>query len=423
MAKYKVTNLDAPIEADYWVDIPIRDPDTNKDMVDEEGRILVQRHVTRTVKQNEYQSIVNKIPTYDNLVTSYNTYVTENNRQVNLISEMATTATNNVTKLTETVNNHDSQIHALYTKINAIQGIDIDDFKLVTETNIKSIKKSYLPLAGGTLTGAVTINNNLTVTGTITSTFHGNLTGNVIGNVTGNITGSAKSATNDSVNRSIINTYALKNHYPDRISINWDTTIKNYVNLTVDQTTWGLITTANIAQQAVNYANTCNKANSATTAGSASTALSCTNANHAVKADTAIVADKANKASIADKATRDSSNNIIIDTYATKSSVASVNTTATNAAKKATDAYNAAISVKGIADNANNAVVVAQSTANNAYNTAVNAGKAAVTANTAATNANNNANNRVHLTSAQTITAQHNFSNGVKVSGYLITIG
>ena len=423
MAAYKVINLDSPIEADYWVDIPIRDPDTNKDRVDEEGRILVQRHVTRTVKQNEYQGIVNKIPTYDNLVTSYNTYVTENNRQVNLISEMATTATNNVTKLTETVNNHDSQIHALYTKINAIQGIDIDDFKLVTETNIKNIKKSYLPLAGGTLTGAVTINNNLTVTGTITSTFHGNLTGNVVGNVTGNVTGSAKSATNDSVNRSIVNTYALKSHYPDRISINWGTTIKNYVNLTVDQTTWGLITTANIAQQAVNYANTCNKANSATTAGSASTALSCTKANHAVKADTAIVADKASKASIADKATRDSSNNIIIDTYATNNYVASVNTTATNAAKKATDAYNAAISVKVIADNANNAVVIAQSTANNAYNTAVNAGKAAATANTAATNANNNANSRVHLTSAQTITAQHNFSNGVQVSGYLITIG
>ena len=79
--------------------------------------------------------------------------------------------------------------------------------------------------------------------------------------------------------------------------------------------------------------------------------------------------------------------------------------------------------LNGIADNANNAVVIAQSTANNAYNTAVNAGKAAATANTAATNANNNANSRVHLTSAQTITAQHNFSNGVKVSGYLITIG
>ena len=44
-------------------------------------------------------------------------------------------------------------------------------------------------------------------------------------------------------------------------------------------------------------------------------------------------------------------------------------------------------------------------------------------ANTAATNANNNANSRVHLTSAQTITAQHNFSNGVNISGYLVTIG
>lgn len=329
MAKYKVTNLDAPIEADYWVDIPIRDPDTNKDMVDKEGRILVQRHVTRTVKQKEYQSIIDKVPTYDNLVTSYNIYVTENNKQVKLISEMATTATNNVTKLTETVNNHDSQIHALYTKINAIQGIDIDDFKLVTETNIKNIKNSYLPLAGGTLTGAVTINNNLIVTGTVTSTFHGNLTGNVIGNVTGNITGSAKSATNDSANRSIVNTYALKSHYPDRIGINWDTTFKGYVNLTVDQTTWGLITTANIAQQSVNYANSCNVAN---------------------------IANMAKKATAADYATNCAS---------------------------------AVLATKAVQD-----------------------GTGA-----------NIANTYVKLAAAQTISAQHNFSNGVKVSGYLITIG
>lgn len=329
MAKYKVTNLDAPIEADYWVDIPIRDPDTNKDMVDEEGRILVQRHVTRTVKQKEYQGIVNKIPTYDNLVTSYNTYVTENNRQVHLISEMATTATNNVTKLTETVNNHDSQIHALYTKINAIQGIDIDDFKLVTETNIKNIKNSYLPLAGGTLTGAVIINNNLTVTGIVTSTFHGNLTGNVVGNVTGNITGSAKSATNDSSNRNIVNTYALKGNYPDRIKFGWDTTHKNYVNVTVDVTTWGLITTGNISFQSVNHAKTSDKANSA---------------------------DMAKKATLAD--------------YAANS------TNSTNAVKATQDGTGATIT-----------------------------------------------DTYVKRTSAQTISAQHNFSNGVKVSGYLITIG
>lgn len=329
MAKYKVTNLDAPIEADYWVDIPIRDPDTNKDMVDEEGRILVQRHVTRTVKQNEYQGIINKIPTYDNLVTSYNTYVTENNRQVHIISEMATTATNNVTKLTETVNNHDSQIHALYTKINAIQGIDIDDFKLVTETNIKNIKSSYLPLVGGTLTGAVTINNNLTVTGIVTSTFHGNLTGDVIGNLTGNITGSAGSATNDSIGRNIVGTYALKSHYPDRIGINWDTTFKGYVNLTVDQTTWGLITTANIAQQSVNYATLSNKAASADVA------------QRAVSAD------------------------------------------------YATNCANAGLAAKAIQDETGANIV----------------------------------NTYVRLAAAQTIPAQHNFSNGVQVSGYLITIG
>ena len=332
MAKYKVTNLDAPIEADYWVDIPIRDPNTNKDMVDEEGRILVQRHVTRTVKQKEYQSIIDKVPTYDNLVTSYNTYVTENNKQVKLISEMATTATNNVTKLTETVNNHDSQIHALYTKINAIQGIDIDDFKLVTETNIKNIKNSYLPLAGGTLTGAVTINNNLTVTGTITSTFHGNLTGNVVGNVTGNITGSAKSATNDSSNRNIVNTYALKGNYPDRIKFEWDTTHKNYVNVTVDVTTWGLITTGNISAQSVNHAKTSDKANSADMAKKATSADYATNSTNAVNATAAV------------KATQDGTGATITDTY-------------------------------------------------------------------------------VKRTSKQTISAQHNFSNGVKVSGYLITIG
>lgn len=332
MAKYKVTNLDAPIEADYWVDIPIRDPDTNKDMVDEEGRILVQRHVTRTVKQKEYQSIIDKVPTYDNLVTSYNTYVTENNKQVKLISEMATTATNNVTKLTETVNNHDSQIHALYTKINAIQGIDIDDFKLVTETNIKNIKNSYLPLAGGTLTGAVTINNNLTVTGTITSTFHGNLTGNVVGNVTGNITGSAKSATNDSSNRDIVNTYALKGNYPDRIKFGWDTTHKNYVNVTVDVTTWGLITTGNISAQSVNHAKTSDKATNADSAKRATSADYATNSTNAVNATTAV------------KATQDGTGATITNTY-------------------------------------------------------------------------------VKRTSEQTISAQHNFSNGVKVSGYLITIG
>lgn len=362
MAKYKVTNLDAPIEADYWVDIPIRDPDTNKDMVDEEGRILVQRHVTRTIKQKEYQSIIDKVPTYDNLVTSYNTYVTENNKQVKLISEMATTATNNVTKLTETVNNHDSQIHALYTKINAIQGIDIDDFKLVTETNIKNIKNSYLPLAGGTLTGSlfasstnpeIRVGVNHSSVGSIylfaksndkglyalnpdgrtgysvISLVGANITFN--GSLNGNATSSTKTI-NDSIDRSIVETYALKSHYPDRIGINWNTTFKGYVNLTVDQTTWGLITTANISSQSVNYANSCNVANIANMAKKATAADYATNCTNAVNAITAV------------KATQDETGANIANTY-------------------------------------------------------------------------------IKLAAAQTISAQHNFSNGVNISGYLVTIG
>lgn len=362
MAKYKVTNLDAPIEADYWVDIPIRDPDTNKDMVDEEGRILVQRHVTRTVKQKEYQSIIDKVPTYDNLVTSYNTYVTENNKQVKLISEMATTATNNVTKLTETVNNHDSQIHALYTKINAIQGIDIDDFKLVTETNIKNIKNSYLPLAGGNLSGSLgIIGKDTEINLLVNNPYVGSVylyatksskglgaigTNNVFTNVVdvtpdnnvvfwGSLKGNATSSTktvNDSANRNIVSTYALKSHYPDRIGINWDTIFKGYVNLTVDQTTWGLITTANIGSQNVNYANSCNVANIANMAKKATSADYATNSTNAVNATAAV------------KATQDGTGATITDTY-------------------------------------------------------------------------------VKRTSKQTISAQHNFSNGVKVSGYLITIG
>ena len=40
MAVYKVINLDSPIESDYWVDIPVRDPATNKDAVDKEGKLI-----------------------------------------------------------------------------------------------------------------------------------------------------------------------------------------------------------------------------------------------------------------------------------------------------------------------------------------------------------------------------------------------
>lgn len=155
MAVYKVINLDSPIESDYWVDIPVRDPATNKDAVDEEGRILVQRHVTRSIKNEELTNFTTAVETVNTLKEDYSTFKEDISTKVNSHDSNILTNTNSITTLTDSVANHDLQINALYTKINAIQGIDIDDFKYVTETDIKNIKENYLPLAGGTVTGDV----------------------------------------------------------------------------------------------------------------------------------------------------------------------------------------------------------------------------------------------------------------------------
>ena len=67
-----------------------------------------------------------------------------------------------------------------------------------------------------------------------------------------------------------------------------------------------IIGSSNIAQQSVNYANSCNKANSATTADRATNANHATNADHATNANHATTADSAtnaNHAKSADSAT------------------------------------------------------------------------------------------------------------------------
>ena len=161
MAVYKVINLDSPIESDYWVDIPVRDPATNKDAVDEEGRILVKRHVTRSIKNEELTSFNTAVETVNTLKEDYSTFKESVSTKIDKYDSSILTNTNSITTLTDSVANHDLQINALYTKINAIQGIDIDDFKLVTETDIKNIKKDYLPLAGGTITGDWVLNGNV----------------------------------------------------------------------------------------------------------------------------------------------------------------------------------------------------------------------------------------------------------------------
>ena len=173
MAVYKVINLDSPIESDYWVDIPVRDPATNKDAVDEEGRILVQRHVTRSIKNEELSTINTAVETVHTLKEDYSTFKEEVSTKVNNHDSNILTNTNSIITLTDSVNNHDLQINALYTKINAIQGIDIDDFKYVTETDIKNIKENYLPLTGGTITGDLVLNGKVSSNSPIKANLQG----------------------------------------------------------------------------------------------------------------------------------------------------------------------------------------------------------------------------------------------------------
>lgn len=360
MAVYKVINLDSPIESDYWVDIPVRDPATNKDAVDEEGRILVERHVTRSVKNEEMSTINAAVETVNTLKEDYSTFKEEVSTKVNNHDSSILTNTNSITTLTDSVTNHDLQINALYTKINAIQGIDIDDFKYVTETDIKNIKENYLPLAGGTITGDLVLRGKVSSNSPIKANLQGTAD-RAIGDINGKaltsyianlkVSGasvtitngageasnyivdninhathansatnathatsadSATKATNDSSNRNIVNTYALKGNYPDRIKFAWDTTFKGYVNVTVDKTTWGLITSQNISSQSVKHATTADSA---------------TNANHATKADSATTATNANHATSADSATRatcDANNNNIQATYINKNNNSSV---------------------------------------------------------------------------------------------------
>ena len=173
MAAYKVINLDSPIEADYWVDIPVRDPTTNEDAGDEKGRILVQRHVTRSIKNEELTSFTKAVETVNTLKEDYSTFKEEVSTKVNNHDSSILTNTNSITTLTDSVNNHDLQINALYTKINAIQGIDIDDFKYVTETDIKNIKENYLPLAGGTITGDLVLSGKVSSNSPIKANLQG----------------------------------------------------------------------------------------------------------------------------------------------------------------------------------------------------------------------------------------------------------
>lgn len=140
-------------------------------------------------------------------------------------------------------------------------------------------------------------------------------------------------------------------------------------------------------------------ANHATTADSATNA---TNANHATTADratNATNATNANHATTATKATQDSAGQQINTTYV--KSVTTSNATITVTKGNGTTSI-ATINNVANATNATNATIATK---------AMNDGNGA-----------NIANTYVKLATPQTVTAQHNFSSGIKINGITVTV-
>lgn len=172
MATYKVTNTDAPIESDYWIDYPIKDPATNLDSVDEEGHILVERHVTRSVNLASYNSILAKMPAVDANTTGLANLKTYTETNVQALNTALDGANTSITSVTKTATDTATAVSNIQKKIDTIQGIDIDEFKLVTDTNIRtnaaaiSDLQTNVSALGTTLSGSyVTLNTDQTITG------------------------------------------------------------------------------------------------------------------------------------------------------------------------------------------------------------------------------------------------------------------
>lgn len=167
MPKFKVVNLDAPEEIDFYQDIPLVDPDTGTDQLDSEGNILVKRYVNHTVSIKGITEVKNALPAIKtntkNLEELYQYSHAQNEAQQIAINENASAIVDLNTSTSEMA----LELETLKNKINGIQGIDIDDLKDYVYTQVPLIKNSYLPLTGGTITGNLTIEEG-TITGSLT---------------------------------------------------------------------------------------------------------------------------------------------------------------------------------------------------------------------------------------------------------------
>ena len=167
MPKFKVVNPDTPEEIDFYQDIPLIDPDTGADQLDSDGNILVKRYVNHTVSLKGINEVKNALPAIKtntrNLEELYQYSHAQNEAHQVAINENS----NAIVNLNTSTSEMTLELETLKNKINGIQGIDIDDLKDYVYTQVPLIKNSYLPLTGGTITGNLTIEEG-TITGSLT---------------------------------------------------------------------------------------------------------------------------------------------------------------------------------------------------------------------------------------------------------------
>lgn len=164
MSKFKITNADSPIEKDLYQDIPIKDPDTGLDQVDSEGNILAKRYVTRSINMNGINNIKRALPQINvnkSEIARIDTYA---KNQVDAINTSIRDIEDNVLQNQKDLSDHDTRISTIQSKLNNIQGIDIDE----VQADVDALKKSAYLNTGGVLKGDVSIQTPNTAVLTLT---------------------------------------------------------------------------------------------------------------------------------------------------------------------------------------------------------------------------------------------------------------
>ena len=164
MSKFKITNADSPIEKDLYQDIPIKDPDTGLDQVDSEGNILAKRYVTRSINKNGINNIKRALPQINvnkSEIARIDTYA---KNQVDAINTSIRDIEDNVLQNQKDLSDHDTRISTIQSKLNNIQGIDIDE----VQADVDALKKSAYLNTGGVLKGDVSIQTPNTAVLTLT---------------------------------------------------------------------------------------------------------------------------------------------------------------------------------------------------------------------------------------------------------------